>query len=100
MLISSCSNYQKIVKDGTPQEKLDAARKYYKAKDYLRAQPLLEELLGLYYGRAEREEIYYLFAYSYFGNHELIPHKWMPNPEWNTGITESSARYIPDDLIK
>ena len=72
LLISSCSNYQKIVKDGTPQEKLDAARKYYKEKDYLRAQPLLEELLGLYYGRAEREEIYYLFAYSYFGNNDFL----------------------------
>jgi outer membrane protein assembly factor BamD len=72
LLVSSCSNYQKIVKDGTPQEKLDAARKYYKEKDYLRAQPLLEELLGLYYGRAEREEIYYLFAYSYFGNNDFL----------------------------
>ncbi|MDG1756439.1 MAG: outer membrane protein assembly factor BamD [Bacteroidia bacterium] len=72
LLATSCSNYQKIVKDGTPQEKLDAARKYYKAKDYLRAQPLLEELLGLYYGRVEREEIYYLYAYSYFGNHEYL----------------------------
>lgn len=64
----SCSNYQKLVKEGTPQEKLDAARKYYKEGDYLRAQPLLEELMGLYYGRPEREEVYYLYAYSYYGD--------------------------------
>jgi len=71
-LFASCSSYQKLVKDGTPQEKLDAAKKYYKSKDYLRAQPLLEELLGLYYGRSEREEIQYLYAYSYYGNQEYL----------------------------
>lgn len=70
--VAGCSNYQKIVKDGTPQEKLDAARKYYKNKDYIRAQPLLEELLGLYYGKKEREEIYYLFAYSYYGDGQYL----------------------------
>jgi outer membrane protein assembly factor BamD len=59
--LASCSKYQKLMKDGTPQEKLDAAKKYYGDKDYLRAQPLLEELLGLYNGRKEREEIYYLY---------------------------------------
>lgn len=69
---SSCSNYQKLVKKGSPQEKLEAAQKYYEKKDYLRAQPLLEELLGLYYGRKEREDIYYLYAQSYFGNEEYL----------------------------
>ena len=70
--IASCSKYQKLLKDGTPTEKLEAAKKYYSDKDYIRAQPLLEELLGLYYGRAEREEIYYLYAYSYFGTEEYL----------------------------
>ena len=68
MVLGSCSNYQKIIKDGTPIEKLEAARKYYKDKDYIRAQPLLEELMGLYYGKPEREEIYYLYAYSFYGD--------------------------------
>lgn len=71
-IFSSCSNYQKLLKDGSPQEKLVAAKKYYKSADYLRAQPLLEELLGLFYGRIEREEIYYLYAYSYYGNQEFL----------------------------
>lgn len=42
-----------------------------------------------------KDELHFRQIYeSYFNDHELIPHKWMPNPEWNTGITESSARYI------
>ena len=69
---TSCSKYQTLIKKGTAQEKLDAAKKYYEKNDYLRAQPLLEELLGLYYGRKEREEIYYLYAQSYFGNEEYL----------------------------
>lgn len=68
----SCSNYQKVLKNGTPSEKLEYAKKYYQNKDYVRAIPLLEELLGLYYSKPEREEIYYLYAYSYYGNAEYL----------------------------
>lgn len=68
----SCSGYQKLVKDGTPVEKLEAATKYYKSKDYVRAQMLFEELLGLYYGKPEREEIQYMYAYAYYGTSEYL----------------------------
>jgi len=68
----SCSGYQKLVKDGTPAEKLAAAKKYYQDKDYVRSQMLFEELMGLYYGKPEREEIYYLYAYSYYGTSEFL----------------------------
>jgi len=37
----------------------------------LRAQPLLEELLGLYNGRKKRG-IYYLYSYSYFGTEDFL----------------------------
>ncbi len=67
-----CSSYQKVLKNGTYTEKLEAAKKYYQNKDYVRALPLLEELLGLYYGKPEREEIYYLYAYTYYGNAEYL----------------------------
>ncbi len=67
-----CSGYQKLVKDGTPAEKLEAATKYYQKKDFIRSQMLFEELLGLYYGKPEREEIYYMYAYSYYGTSEFL----------------------------
>jgi outer membrane protein assembly factor BamD len=67
---ASCSNYQKLMKEGTAPEKLEAAKKYYKDKDYIRSIPLFEELMGLYYGKPEREEIFYLLAYSHYGNGE------------------------------
>ena len=70
--IVGCSNYQKVVKKGTREQKLEAAKKYYNKKDYLRAQPLFEELLGLYYGQTEREEIYFYYAYSHYGVGEYL----------------------------
>jgi asparagine synthase (glutamine-hydrolysing) len=42
-----------------------------------------------------KDELHFREIYeSYFNGQELIPHKWMIPEEWNTGITESSARYI------
>ena len=70
--IVACSGYQKLVKDGTSSEKLDAAKKYYQKKDYIRSQMLFEELLGLYYGKPEREEIHFMYAYSYYGTSEFL----------------------------
>lgn len=70
--LASCTGYQKLLKQGTPEEKYEAAKKYYQKKDYVRAQPLLEELLTLYFGKREREEIYYLFAYSHYGLSEYL----------------------------
>jgi outer membrane protein assembly factor BamD len=72
IVLSSCTGYQKILKHGTAEEKLEAAKKYYDKKDYVRAQPLLEELMGLYFGKREREEIYYLYAYTHYGLSEYL----------------------------
>ena len=68
----ACNGYQKVVKKGTPIEKLEAAKKYYNAEDYFRAQPLFEELLGLYAGRTEREDIYFYLAYTHYGLGEYL----------------------------
>lgn len=70
--LASCSGYQKLLKEGSPEEKLKAAKEYYQKEDYVRAQPLLEELLGLYFGKREREEIYYLYAYAHYGLGEYL----------------------------
>ena len=71
-LLGACSGYQKLLKNGTPQEKLEGAKEYYNKEDYLRAQPLFEELVSLYYGRPEREEIYYYLAYCHYGMSEYL----------------------------
>lgn len=71
-LLAGCDGYQKLLKNGTPEEKLTAAKEYYNNKKYLKAQPLFEELINLYYGRPEREEIYYYYAYTHYGLGEFL----------------------------
>ncbi len=63
----SCSEYGKVLKDGTLDEKYNYAVRAYKKKDYVRALPLFEELLSAYRGQPKSEEIYYYYCYSHFG---------------------------------
>ncbi|MBR9917089.1 outer membrane protein assembly factor BamD [bacterium] len=72
VLVASCTPYQQVLKKGTPAEKFEAAKKYYKKDDYVRAMPLLEELMGLYFGKPEREEIFYYYAYNHYGLNEFL----------------------------
>jgi outer membrane protein assembly factor BamD len=72
VLITSCSSYQKVLKDGTPEEKLEAAKKYYNNDDCARAQPLFEDLMGLYFGKPEREEIFFFYAYTHYCLNEFL----------------------------
>lgn len=66
-IIASCTGYQKVVKNGTPEEKLEAAKKYYNKKDYARAEPLFDELMTLYFGKPEREDVFFYLAYTHYG---------------------------------
>ena len=64
--LSSCSEYNKILKDGTQSEKLEAALRYYNEGECYKALPLLEELIGLYRGKEEAEQIYFTYAQVHY----------------------------------
>ena len=65
--LTSCTGYQKVLKKGTPEEKYEAAKKYYNKGDYARAEPLFHDLMTLYFGKREREDIYFYYAYTNYG---------------------------------
>jgi outer membrane protein assembly factor BamD len=64
--LTGCNNYARLLKKGTVEEKYAAAIKYYNKKDYVRATPLLEELLGNFRMKKEAAEIYLMYAYCHF----------------------------------
>ena len=70
MTLSGCNKYAKLLKKGTPEEKYSAAVKYYNKKDYVRATPLLEELLGNFKMKKEAADIYLMYAYCHFYQRE------------------------------
>jgi outer membrane protein assembly factor BamD len=69
--ITSCSKYEKLLKSNDYEKKFEAAIKYYEDKNFSKAYPLLEEMLGLYRGTEKAEKIYYYYAFCnyYMGDY-------------------------------
>ena len=65
--LSSCSNYQKLLKSTDYETKYTEAVKYYYAQDYYRAYPLFEELITIFKGKTKAEKTYYFYAYCQYG---------------------------------
>jgi outer membrane protein assembly factor BamD len=70
--ISACTNYSKIVKGTDYSKKYELALQLYNKKDYNRAYPLLEELVSVYRGTVNAEDIYYYYAYCNYYMDDLI----------------------------
>jgi len=62
LLFSACNQYEKLLKSSDYEKKYTKAIEYYEAKNYTKAYPLLEELVGIYRGTGKAEKIYYLYA--------------------------------------
>lgn len=69
--VTSCSKYEKLLKSTDYEKKFEAAVKYYEDKNFSKAYPLLEEMLGLYRGTEKAEKVYYYYAYCnyYMGDY-------------------------------
>jgi outer membrane protein assembly factor BamD len=63
-LLSSCSNFQKLMKSDDVDQRYAGALKYYEEKEYEKAGVLLGELLPLLKGRSEYEKANFLYAYT------------------------------------
>jgi len=67
LALSSCSEYQQILKSTDRQAKFDYAMKMYEKKKYGRAVGVFEELYTTSRGDVNAENIHYYFAKSYYG---------------------------------
>ncbi len=72
VLLSSCSGYEKLLKSNDNKQKLEAAKKYYENKKYLRAITLFDAVAPYYKGTTQSEEILFLTAQAYLGNQDYI----------------------------
>ncbi|MGB0165797.1 MAG: outer membrane protein assembly factor BamD [Luteibaculum sp.] len=66
VLFSSCSKYMKIRKSSDNELKFEKAQEYFEKKDYERALPLLEDVVGAFRGTLKHETVYYLYASCYY----------------------------------
>lgn len=67
LLFTSCSEYQQILKSEDYDFKYKKAVEYYNAKDYLRAQNLLESVRNIFRGTSKAQTIAYYTAFCSYG---------------------------------
>ncbi len=70
--LSSCSDYQKLLKNPDPNVKYEAALNYFEKKDYMRALSLLEDVTPFFRGTEKAENILYLIATSHFNQRDYL----------------------------
>lgn len=66
VILGSCSEYQKVLKNEDVKAKYDMAQNYYEAKDYKRALRLFEQIAPKYVGKPQGERVMFFLADSYF----------------------------------
>ena len=67
VLLSSCGEYNKILKSTDYELKYSYAKKYFNAKQYSKSATLLDELVTIFKGTADDDASLYLLAQSYYG---------------------------------
>jgi outer membrane protein assembly factor BamD len=99
VLSSGCNEYNKIVKSDDLNLKYEAVERFYKNAEYLKAYPMIEELLTYYRGTNRAEKLYYYYAYCdyYLEDYYLASHhfklftKRYPASKWTEECQFMSA---------
>lgn len=66
LMATSCSEYQKVLKNTDIKAKYDLAQKYYEEEDFKRANRLFEQIAPKYVGKPQGERVMFFLSDSYF----------------------------------
>lgn len=66
VLLSSCSEYQKLLTSDDVSKKYKAAETYYNQGEFKKASRLFEQIIPKYRGKPQAERLVFFFADSYF----------------------------------
>lgn len=72
LVLTNCSDYRKLLKNGGWEKQYEAALKYYEEKDYYRATVLLENVLPIIRGTQKAEEAQFYYAYAHYYQRKYI----------------------------
>ena len=67
VVFSACGDYQRLLKSRDPEEKYQAALRYFNDKQYVKSQTLLDDVSSYYKGTERSEDILAYLARSYMG---------------------------------
>lgn len=72
LFMTSCSQYNQVLKNDSVEDKYKAAQDYYNKGDYYHALGLFEDILPYYKGSSEMENIYYYYSFCYYYQGEYL----------------------------
>lgn len=72
MLLISCSKHQKLLKSTDNELKYEKAMEYFEKGDYYRALQLFDQLIPVYRGTAQSEDLFFKYAYAYYNEREYV----------------------------
>lgn len=67
VFLTGCGEYQKILKSRDPEEKYQAALRYFNEKQYVKSQTLLDDVSSYFRGSERSEDVLAYLARSYMG---------------------------------
>ena len=71
-VLLSCSKHQKLLKSTDNEKKYEAAMQYYDKGDYYRALQLFDQLIPVYRGTSQSEDLLFKYAYSYYNQRDYV----------------------------
>lgn len=93
VILSSCGNYNKIVKSSDYEFKYKKAVEYYEDGEYVKSGTLFRELVNIYRGTSRADKIYFFYAKSMIGQKDYL----MAGHYFNTLISESpTSEYVEE----
>lgn len=72
LFLSSCSDYNKIVKSTDYEFKYKKALEYYDGGEFVRSSTLLKEMINIVRGTSRADKVYYYYAKSQFGMNDYL----------------------------
>lgn len=72
LAITSCSDYQKLLKSNDYDKKYEKAVELYEEGDYYRALQLFDQVIPVYRGKERAEDLFYYYAYSYYNQGDYV----------------------------
>ncbi len=72
LMLTACNSYDKLLKSNDSTAKLEAAKKFYQDKKYIKALTLLENIAPNFKGTDKSEEVLYLTAKANFDNKDYF----------------------------
>ena len=102
LLLSSCGEYNKLLKSTDYEYKYEAAKNYFAKGQYNRAATLLNELIAILKGTDKAEESLYMLGMSYYNQNDYQTAAQTFTQYYNVyprGTFTELARFMPERFV-